>query len=105
MTVNAHRTYYIRCPVYGFVALNDWEWQIISQPAYQRLRRIRQLSWTDYVFPGAMHTRFEHSLGVMHMARCASTHDPSGAPRQSPAWQPYEEIRCQKPTISSIGSR
>jgi HD superfamily phosphohydrolase len=68
MTTDAHRTYEIRCPVYGFVTLNDWEWQIISQPAYQRLRRIRQLAWTDYVFPGAMHTRFEHSLGVMHMA-------------------------------------
>lgn len=68
MTTDAHKTYEIRCPVYGFVTLNDWEWQIISQPAYQRLRRIRQLAWTDYVFPGAMHTRFEHSLGVMHMA-------------------------------------
>jgi uncharacterized protein len=67
-TTDAHRTYEIRCPIYGFVTLNDWEWQIISQPAYQRLRRIRQLAWTDYVFPGAMHTRFEHSLGVMHMA-------------------------------------
>ena len=65
---DAHRTYEIRCPVYGFVKLSDWEWQIISQPAYQRLRRVRQLAWTDYVFPGAMHTRFEHSLGVMHMA-------------------------------------
>src|SRR5712671_3761819 len=65
---DAHRTYEIRCPVYGFITLNDWEWQIIRQPAYQRLRRIRQLAWTDYVFPGAMHTRFEHSLGVMHMA-------------------------------------
>ena len=49
----------IRCPIYGF---------IIYQPAFQRLRRIRQLAWTDYVYPGAMHTRFEHSLGVMHMA-------------------------------------
>ena len=67
-TTDAHRTYEIRCPIYGFVTPNDWEWQIISQPAYQRLRRIRQLAWTDYVFPGAMHTRFEHSLGVMHMA-------------------------------------
>ncbi len=68
MATGAHKTYEIRCPVYGFITLNDWEWQIISQPAYQRLRRIRQLAWTDYVFPGAMHTRFEHSLGVMHMA-------------------------------------
>lgn len=63
-----HRTYEFRCPVYGFISLNDWEREIISQPAFQRLRRIRQLAWTDYVYPGAMHTRFEHSLGVMHMA-------------------------------------
>lgn len=65
---DAHKTYEIRCPVYGFLKLNDWEREIISQPAFQRLRRIRQLAWTDYVFPGAMHSRFEHSLGVMNMA-------------------------------------
>lgn len=58
----------IRCPVYGFIELDDWERDIISQPAFQRLRRIRQLAWTDVVYPGAMHTRFEHSLGVMQMA-------------------------------------
>ncbi|MCH8095702.1 MAG: HD domain-containing protein [Proteobacteria bacterium] len=68
MIPESQRTYEIRCPVYGFIQLTDWEWQIISQPAFQRLRRIRQLAWTDYVYPGAMHTRFEHSLGVMHMA-------------------------------------
>lgn len=62
------RTYEFRCPVHGFVTLSDWEREIISQPAYQRLRRIRQLAWTDQVYPGAMHTRFEHSLGVMHVA-------------------------------------
>src|ERR1700730_2173403 len=66
--MNPHRTYEIRCPVHGFIALNDWEWTVISQPAFQRLRRIRQLAWTDYVYPGAVHTRFEHSLGVMHTA-------------------------------------
>jgi hypothetical protein len=65
---DAHKTYEIRCPVYGFVSLSDWEREIIDQPAFQRLRRIRQLAWTDYVFPGAMHSRFEHSLGVMHIA-------------------------------------
>ena len=63
-----HRLYEIRCPVHGFITLNDWEWDIIAQPAFQRLRRIRQLAWTDQVYPGAMHTRFEHSLGVMHVA-------------------------------------
>jgi HD superfamily phosphohydrolase len=68
MASNPHRTYEIRCPVYGFITISDWEREIISQSAFQRLRRIRQLSWTDYVYPGAMHTRFEHSLGVMHMA-------------------------------------
>src|SRR5438270_8358508 len=65
---NPHRQYEIRCPVHGFITLNDWEWEIIRQPAFQRLRRIRQLGWTDQVYPGAMHTRFEHSLGVMHVA-------------------------------------
>src|ERR1700733_10049716 len=63
-----HRLYEIRCPVHRFVTIDEWEREIISQPAFQRLRRIRQLAWTDYVYPGAMHTRFEHSLGVMHMA-------------------------------------
>jgi hypothetical protein len=45
-TATTHRTYEVRCPIYGFITLNDWEWQIISLPAYQRLRRIRQLAWT-----------------------------------------------------------
>lgn len=68
MTPKHQRKYEFRCPVHGFVTLNDWEREIISHPAFQRLRRIRQLAWTDQVYPGAMHTRFEHSLGVMHVA-------------------------------------
>jgi uncharacterized protein len=40
----------------------------VDHPVFQRLRRIRQLAWTDHVYPSAMHTRFEHSLGVMHIA-------------------------------------
>jgi HD superfamily phosphohydrolase len=63
-----HRTYEIRCPVHGFVPIDDWEREIINHRAFQRLRRIRQLAWTDHVYPGAMHTRFEHSLGMMHVA-------------------------------------
>ena len=66
--VTAHLQYDIRCPIHGFIGLNDWEREVISQPPFQRLRRIRQLAWTDQVYPGAMHTRFEHSLGVMHTA-------------------------------------
>lgn len=60
--------YEVRDPVHGFVKINDWERDIINNPVFQRLRRIRQLAWTDMVYPGAMHTRFEHSLGVMQIA-------------------------------------
>lgn len=65
---DVHATYEVRCPVHGFVPISDWEREIINQPAFQRLRRIRQLAWTDQVYPGALHSRFEHSLGVMHLA-------------------------------------
>ncbi len=61
-----HKIYEIRCPVHGFISMNAWERSIVDHPVFQRLRRIRQLAWTDQVYPGAMHTRFEHSLGVMH---------------------------------------
>ncbi len=54
--------------MHGFITITDWERDIINAPAFQRLRRIRQLAWTDQVYPGAMHTRFEHSLGVLHVA-------------------------------------
>lgn len=64
----ALKSYEFRCPVHGFIPVSAWERDIINHPAFQRLRRIRQLAWTDYTYPGAMHTRFEHSLGVMHIA-------------------------------------
>lgn len=60
--------YEIRDPIHGFVGFTKWERDIINHPVFQRLRRIRQLGLTDMVYPGAMHTRFEHSLGVMHIA-------------------------------------
>ena len=60
-------TYEFRCPVHGFIEVNDWERSVIDNPVFQRLRRIRQLGWTDYVYPGSTHTRFEHSLGVLHV--------------------------------------
>lgn len=63
-----HRRYEFRCPVHGFIEVDHWERSVINHPAFQRLRRIRQLAWTEYVYPGSVHTRFEHSLGVMHVA-------------------------------------
>ena len=53
-------------PIHGFVRAYETEQKLILNPAFQRLRRIRQLSSTHLVYPGAQHTRFEHSLGVMH---------------------------------------
>ena len=68
IVADPHRTYEFRCPIHGFVKLNAWERDIVDHWAFRRLRRIRQLAWTDYVYPGAMHTRFEHSLGVLQIA-------------------------------------
>ena len=62
------KSYEFRDPVHGFIQVNDWERDVINHSAFQRLRRIKQLAWTDMVYPGATHTRFEHSLGVMHVA-------------------------------------
>lgn len=64
----ADKLYSFRDPVHGFIDFNQLEWDIINSSPFQRLRRIRQLAWTDLVYPGAMHTRFEHSLGVCHVA-------------------------------------
>ena len=50
-------------PIHGFVRAYETEQKLILNPAFQRLRRIRQLSSTHLVYPGAQHTRFEHSLG------------------------------------------
>lgn len=44
-------------------------WQLIQSPPFQRLRRVRQLGFSEYVYPGATHTRFGHSLGVFFNAR------------------------------------
>ena len=58
----------VRDAVHGFIRYDEWEREIINHEAFQRLRRIRQLAWTDMVYPGATHSRLEHSLGVMHLA-------------------------------------
>ena len=60
--------HFVRDPVHGFIEFDDWESSIINNQAFQRLRRIRQLALTEFVFPGATHTRFEHALGTMHVA-------------------------------------
>src|SRR5713226_8202365 len=60
--------YRIRCPIHGFIRFSENERKIIDHWIFRRLRHIRQLALTDMVYPGATHTRFEHSLGVMELA-------------------------------------
>lgn len=55
-------------PVYGFISISsELIFDIIQHPYFQRLRRIKQLGLTEYVYPGAHHTRLHHALGAMHL--------------------------------------
>ena len=58
----------IKDPVHGYVYITEEEKEIIDSYPVQRLRRLRQLAGAEYVYPGANHTRFEHSIGVMYLA-------------------------------------
>ena len=54
--------------VHGTIRLKDWMVEIIDTPEFQRLRRIKQLGFANLVYPGANHTRFEHSIGTAFVA-------------------------------------
>lgn len=59
-------------PVYGFVSVpHGILLDLIDHPYFQRLRRIRQLGLTPYVYPGALHTRFHHAIGALHLMQQA----------------------------------
>ncbi|MEM3752897.1 MAG: HD domain-containing protein [Candidatus Bathyarchaeia archaeon] len=58
----------IKDPVHGYVYITESEKTVIDSYPVQRLRRLRQLAGSEYVYPGANHTRFEHSVGVMYLA-------------------------------------
>ena len=55
----------IRDPVHGSIKIQQEEVQILEHPFFQRLRNIKQLGFSEYIFPGATHTRYLHSIGVM----------------------------------------
>ncbi|WP_221394229.1 HD domain-containing protein [Dyadobacter sp. NIV53] len=58
----------INDPVYGFITIcSDLLFDLVEHPYFQRLRRIKQLGLADVVYPGALHTRFHHALGAMHL--------------------------------------
>jgi HD superfamily phosphohydrolase len=59
---------FIRDPLYDdFIVVDDNLLKVVEHYAFQRLRRISQLGLVSYIYPGATHTRFSHSLGVMHL--------------------------------------
>jgi uncharacterized protein len=58
----------INDPVFGFINIpNDFLYDLIQHPYFQRMNRIKQLGLTSFVYPGAQHTRLQHSLGAMHL--------------------------------------
>ncbi len=58
----------INDPVFGFINIpNDFVYELICHPSLQRLNRIRQLGLAPFVYPGAQHTRFHHSIGAMFL--------------------------------------
>lgn len=73
--MSIHRTQRVRDPVHGLIvfreknALDQLAWALLDTPEFQRLRRIKQLGLSDFVFPSATHTRFAHCIGVFHTAR------------------------------------
>ncbi|MDD3135135.1 MAG: HD domain-containing protein, partial [Methanoregula sp.] len=63
----------IKDPVHGYVEVEDFARALLDSPALQRLRYVRQLGFSHLVYPGANHSRFEHSQGTMHLAGVAAT--------------------------------
>jgi uncharacterized protein len=61
-------------PIHKFIRFTDLERKIIDSSVFQRLRRIKQLAGAHLVYPSAQHSRFEHSLGTMHVAGLAGEH-------------------------------
>ena len=66
--IDADDTSVFRDPIHGLVLVYPWERKLIDTEEFQRLRRIHQLSMTYLIYHGAEHTRFGHSIGVMHIA-------------------------------------
>jgi HD superfamily phosphohydrolase len=58
----------IKDEIYGTIRFSELEERVIDSAEFQRLRRIKQMSVTNLVYPGANHTRFEHSLGTAHLS-------------------------------------
>src|SRR5213592_2649799 len=63
---------FIKDPIHGYIRVNETERTVLDTRPVQRLRRLRQLAGSEFVYPAANHTRFEHVLGAMHLAGALS---------------------------------
>src|SRR3982074_2907597 len=59
---------FIKDPIHGYVRISQTERSVIDTEPVQRLKRLRQLAGSEFVYPAANHTRFEHVIGAMHLA-------------------------------------
>ncbi len=70
----------LRDPVHGAIPVGQGELAVIDTPLFQRLRHVKQLGFGEYVFPGAVHHRYLHSIGAMHIAGEVATRVFQGLP-------------------------
>lgn len=95
----------IKDPIHGFIDFNgarenDLK-KLLSDPFFQRLRRVKQLGFSDYVFPSAAHSRFAHSLGVYKIAkRMLTIIEPEGS---SGHWSPKAEACLAAALLHDVG--
>ena len=98
------RTQRLRDPVHGLIVFEKDDapaqlaWQLINTPEFQRLRRIKQLGVSEFVFPSAIHTRFAHSIGVFQTARELV----SIIQRESAPARPFDRDRADVATIAAL---
>ncbi|OAQ38912.1 phosphohydrolase [Pedobacter psychrophilus] len=91
----------INDPVYGFISIKTpLLFDLIEHPYFQRLRYIKQLGMTHLVYPGALHTRFHHALGAMHLMQLAIEHLQS---RGHEITKQEEEAACIAILLHDIG--
>ena len=72
--MSKYRSQRVRDPLHDLIefeanSFEDTMWKVVQSRPFQRLRRVKQLAFSELVYPGATHTRFSHSIGVFHIAR------------------------------------
>ncbi len=95
MNIPSHDHFNVfRDPIHGLIRIYPWEKRLIDSPEFQRLRRIHQLSMTNLIYHGAEHTRFGHSIGVMHVAGRIMDHLREAEPLKSLSKEEFLQKRA-----------